>query len=72
MLTLGQDVSSSILSLCALTGCDITGKFAGKSKEFWTIFFFDQKENENFISALLSFQYHITDDVSIELERFIC
>ena len=71
-LTLGQDVSSSILPLHALTGCDITGKFNGKSKEFWTNLFIDQKENENLISALLSFQHHITDDTFIELERFEC
>ena len=32
---LGNDTSKALLTLHALTGCDTTGKFEGKSKQFW-------------------------------------
>ena len=32
---LGDDCSNALLSLHAITGTDTTGKFDGKSKEFW-------------------------------------
>ena len=32
---LGNDTSKALLSLHALTGSDTTGKFEGKSKQFW-------------------------------------
>ena len=32
---LGDDTSKALLSLHALTGSDTTGKFDGKSKQFW-------------------------------------
>ena len=33
---LGHQVASALLSFHALTGCDVSGKFSGKTKEFWT------------------------------------
>ena len=32
---IGEDTSKALLSLHALTGSDTTGKFEGKSKQFW-------------------------------------
>ena len=32
---LGDDCSNALLSLHTITGTDTTGKFDGKSKEFW-------------------------------------
>ena len=32
---LGNETPKALLSLYGLTGCDTTGKFKGKSKQFW-------------------------------------
>ena len=49
-------VAKALLSFHALTGCDTTGKFSGKSKEFCTKKFVQERNNVSFIGALNSLQ----------------
>ena len=51
---LGQNVSSALLPFHAITGCDVTGKFSNRSKEFWTNKFLMERHNHSFIQALLT------------------
>ena len=51
---LGSNVASVLLAFHGLTGCDIAGKFSGKSKEFWTKKFLSERDNSEFIKALLT------------------
>lgn len=68
----GHQVSSALLSFHALTGCDVTGKFSGRTKEFWTKKFLEERNNEHFIHALLSLHHRQFDQVIGELSSFIC
>ena len=68
----GHQVSSALLPFHALTGCDVTGKFSGRSKEFWTKKFIEERNNEQFINALLSLNNCHFDEVIGELSSFIC
>ena len=70
--SLGSEVASALLSFHALTGCDITGKFSGKTKEFWTKKFLAEQTNMNFIQALLSLQESQSDEVINEIASFFC
>ena len=54
-LILGNGTSKALLSLHALTGSDTTGKFDGKSKQFWfrrflTIYQNDSKLKEELVN----------------------
>ena len=70
--SLGSEVASALLPFHALTGCDITGKFSGKTKEFWTKKFLAEQTNMNFIQALLSLQESQSDEVINEIASFFC
>ena len=69
---LGHEVASALLSFHALTGCDITGKFSGKTKEFWTKRFLAERTNMNFILALLTLHTCQSEEVINEIVRFFC
>jgi hypothetical protein len=69
---LGPDRVSAILGFHALTGCDTTGKFAGRSKE--TAFKLFLNANESILKALASLG---SDNFNIDieynfLEQFVC
>ena len=49
-------VAKSLLSFDSFTGCDTTGKFSGKSKEFWTKKLVQERNNVSFIGALNALQ----------------
>ena len=54
---LGDGTSKALLSLHALTGSDTTGKFDGKSKQFWfrrflTIYQNDSKLKEELVNSI--------------------
>ena len=51
---LGNYAASALLPFHALTGCNITGMFSGKRKEFWTKKFLSERNNINFIQNLLN------------------
>ena len=70
--SLGSEVASALLPFHALTGCDITGKFSGKTKEFWTKRFLAERTNMNFIQALLSLHECQSDEVINEIASFFC
>ena len=54
---LGNDTSKALLALHALTGCDTTGKFEGKSKQFWfRRFLAIDQHNTNLVKGLADFQ----------------
>ena len=69
---LGSDADVAVLSLHSLTGCDTTGKFSGRSKEFWTGKFLSERNNVSFIQALNHLQQKPCEEVVNELARFIC
>ena len=69
---LGHNVASALLPFHALTGCDVTGKFSGRSKEFWAGKFLDNRLNNTFIVALLSLHTCQLENVVGELSKFIC
>ena len=69
---LGHEVASALLPFHALTGCDVTGKFSGRTKDFWTKKFLAERSNGSFIQALLSLHLCQFDDVIPELSKFIC
>ena len=54
---LENDTSKALLTLHALTGCDTTGKFEGKSKQFW-FWRFLVKELANFQESNYPFGKH--------------
>lgn len=49
---LGGDVASALIVFHALSGCDIAGKFSGKTKEFWIKKFLSERNNCNFITSM--------------------
>ena len=58
---LGDGTSKALLSLHALTGSDTTGKFDGKSKQFWfrrflTIYQNDSKLKEELVNSIFRLQ----------------
>ena len=69
---LGYEAASALLVLHALTGCDVSGKFSGKTKEFWTKRFLADRTNAAFIHALLSLLEILSDDVVDEIVSFFC
>ena len=69
---LGSEVASALLPFHALTGCDVARKFSGRSKDFWTGKFLEERNNKNFIDSLLKLQNCEIESVIQELTRFIC
>ena len=70
---LGHVVAEALLSFHALNGCDTTGKFSGKSKEFWTKRFVQERNIVSFIGALNALQdTGPSEDVVSKLASFIC
>ena len=69
---IGDDVSSALLPFHAITGCDVTGKFSGKSIDFWTAKFLEERSNEELIDALLKLQNCEVDSVQPQITKFIC
>ena len=68
---LGNDTSKALLTLHALTGCDTTGKFEGKSKQFWfRRFLAIDQHNTNLVKELADFQE--SNESTGEIESFIC
>ena len=53
---LGNDTSKALLTLHALTGCDTTGKFEGKSKQFWFRRFLAIDQHNANVKELSDFQ----------------
>ena len=54
---LGNDTSKALLTLYALTGCDTTGKFEGKSKQFWfRRFLAIDQQNTNLVKLIFKSQ----------------
>ena len=69
---LGKQTSSALLSFHAITGCDIAGKFSGKSKEFWTKKFLQERYNDKLIQALLGLTSGILEENLSEIQKFFC
>ena len=69
---LGNAAASALLPFHALTGCDISGKFSGKSKDFWTKRFLSERKNNDFIQNLLDLKTNQCDEVIVELSKFFC
>ena len=69
---LESDVASALLPFHAVIGCDLAGKFSGRSKDFWTGKFLEERNNKNFIDSLLELQNCEIENVIQELTRFIC
>ena len=68
---LGDDTSKALLSLHALTGCDSTGKFEGKSKQFWFKRFLTIEQNDSKLKEeLVNFQTSMESPEVIE--SFVC
>ena len=69
---LGGEIASALLPFHALTGCDITGKLSGKTKDFWTKKFLSERNNEKFIRALLCLHSCQSEAVVNEIAKFFC
>lgn len=69
---LGPNVSSALLPFHAFTGCDISGKFSGRSKSFWTKKFLSERDNDDLIQALLSLHESQSVDIFNSLSSFVC
>jgi hypothetical protein len=69
---LGSGAAAAVLPFHSLTGCDTTGKFSGRSKEFWTGKFLSERNNVSFIQALNHLQQEPCEEIVNELTRFIC
>ena len=69
---LDVDLSSVLMSVHCITGCDTVGKFAGKTKEKWIEEFLKLSTNSEVIKALIRFQNEDNDDTIDLLEQFIC
>ena len=68
---LGDDCSNALLSLHAITGTDTTGKFDGKSKEFWFRRFLTvELGNKSLVEELTKFQE--SSEKNTAIESFIC
>ena len=68
---LGNDTSKALLSLHALTGCDTTGKFEGKSKQFWFKRFLMIDQNDlKLRKELVDFQ--VSKECTEAIQSFIC
>ena len=68
---LGNDTSKALLFLHALTGSDTTGKFEGKSKQFWFCRFLTiDQHNSNLKKELVDFQESMEN--TVETESIIC
>ena len=67
---LGGEIASALLPFHALTGCDITGKLSGKTKDFWTKKFLSERNNEKFIRALLCLHSCQSEAVVNEIAKF--
>ena len=68
---LGDVTSKALLSLHALTGCDSTGKFEGKSKQFWFKRFLTIEQNDSKLKEeLVNFQTSMESPEVIE--SFVC
>ena len=67
---LGELRSSSLLGFHAFTGSDVTGKFAGRSKEFCFKIFLSC--NEDILIELRSLGNTLSEDDCKALERFVC
>ena len=64
--------ASALLPFHALTGCDVTGKFSGRSKDFWAGKFLEYRWNNDFIQALLSLHTCQLESCIDEISKFIC
>ena len=69
---LGSHAATVVLSFHSLTGCDTTGIFSGRSKEFWTGKFLSERNNVSFIQAMNHLQQEPCEEVVNELATFIC
>ena len=66
-----DDCSNALLSLHAITGTDTTGKFDGKSKEFWFRRFLSlEVGDKSLVDELTQFQESPEENTAIE--SFIC
>ena len=68
---LGDGTSKALLSLHALTGSDTTGKFDGKSKQFWFRRFLTIDQNDSKLKEeLVNFQ--TSKECTEAIESFVC
>ena len=69
--SIGEERSRGLMALHTLTGCDITGKFRGKSKIPWLTAYL--KETEDIINYFVKFPYFEDplEDLQI-FEKFVC
>ena len=67
---LGEKRASALLGFHAFTGTDVTGKFAGRSKEFCLKVFLAC--DDDMLDALARLGEELSDDIHQLLERFVC
>jgi len=69
---LGQKRNSALLGLHALTGSDVSGRFAGKTK-YWCFKAFMSCDDEILDALALLGNYNdLPSDACCQLERFVC
>ena len=68
---LGNETSKALLSLHGLTGCDTTGKFEGKSKQFWFRRFLTIDQNNSKLKKELA-DFQESNESTDEIESFFC
>ena len=56
-------LTKALLLLHSLTGCDMRGKVAGISKEFWLRHFMNEEYNQQIIQSLSNFAEGIISEI---------
>ena len=70
---LGQTCSDALLTLHPITGCDKTGKFETKTKQYWfQRFMMIERKNNQLVSALADFQRTSMPEIDPGIESFVC
>ena len=70
-LKLGNETFKALLSLHGLTGSDTTGKFEGKSKQFWFRRFLTIDQNNSKLKKELA-DFQESNESTDEIESFFC
>lgn len=73
-LHLGKDISSALIGLHALTGCDSVSSFYGRGKKVCFKVLLAAQDSPEIISALkeLGTEFHPNDQLLNHIEQFVC
>ena len=70
---IGDTCASALLALHAITGCDTTGRFEGKTRQLsFRRFMKIDRTNCDLVNALATLQNSLTLDTIVIIESFIC